>query len=585
MQFLLLGLPELVSNLNNEDFIITYEEFEENTEIMAEKGVYPYNYMNSWDKFNETKLPSIEDFYNALTDEECSIDDYKRAQNVWRKMRCRTMGDYHDIYVRSDVALLCDVFEKFRKSAISYYGIDPCHYYTNPGYSWDAMLKFTKVKLELITDIDMYIFIEKSIRGGISMIGKRHAKANNIHMKNYDKSKKGVSITYDYANNLYGLAMTQKLPHSKFKWLSQEEIDSFKVIEQNKIFKITMPKICIENDTVDYVEVDVEGDIGYFLEVDIHCPEKYFDYFDDFPLCPESKIITNDMLSPFITKVQEKMNLKEDKTAKLILDLLPKKNYICHIKYLKTCVERGYVITKIHNAISFYQSAWMKSYVDFNTKRRAESAIKSVQELCKNSVNSVFGKTMENLRNRTEFRFAADELMHEKISYKSNVKDTIHFNEILTGFMLSKKTLTLNKPIYAGASILDLSKITMIEYHYDYIKEKYGKDSKLLFTDTDSLSYELQTDDLYRDRIGSNLFDTSNYPEDHMLFSNKNNKVLGKFKDEAKGIPIIEFTGLRAKMYSLKYEESEEKKAKGISKSESSNTLFFSVCTTVTHSP
>ena len=132
----------------------------------------------------------------------------------------KTMGDHHDLYLKTDVLLLADVFEKFTKTCLDYYGSNPCHYFSSLGLSWDAMLKMTQIELELISDINMHLFIEKGMRGGISYIAKRHSKPNNKYMENYDSSEEGVYIIYLDANNLYGWAMIQYLPYGRFKWLS-----------------------------------------------------------------------------------------------------------------------------------------------------------------------------------------------------------------------------------------------------------------------------------------------------------------------------------------------------------------------------
>ena len=135
--------------------------------------------MDSFERFEETQLPPKEKFYSSLTDESISDSDYQHAQEVWATFNCKNLKDYHDVYLGSDVLLLADVFENFRRTALSTYKLDPAHYLTLPGYSWDALLKSTKVSLELITDPDMYLFIEKGLRGGISMVSHRHARANN----------------------------------------------------------------------------------------------------------------------------------------------------------------------------------------------------------------------------------------------------------------------------------------------------------------------------------------------------------------------------------------------------------------------
>ena len=174
--------------------------------------------MDSFEKFSETSLPKKEDFYSKLNDEHITEYEYAHAKAVWETFDCKTLGDYHDLYVKTDVALLADVFENFRKLCLRQYGLDPAHYFTSPGLSWDALLKKTGVELELLTDHEMHLFVERGIRGGISMVSKRHAKANNPLVTDYDPSKPNSYIMYLDANNLYGWAMSKPLPKSGFKW-------------------------------------------------------------------------------------------------------------------------------------------------------------------------------------------------------------------------------------------------------------------------------------------------------------------------------------------------------------------------------
>ena len=185
-QFMSQSLAKLSSNLPHEKYIYTSEAFQgERLALMKEKGVYPYDYMDAEEKFAEKRLPSKKDFYSLLTDEDISDREYGHAQKVWETFEIENMGQYHDLYLKSDVLLLADVFENFRKTCLTYYDLDPCHYVSSPGLSWDAMLKMTKVNLDLISDVDMQLFIEKGMRGGISYIAHRHAKANNKYMKNF----------------------------------------------------------------------------------------------------------------------------------------------------------------------------------------------------------------------------------------------------------------------------------------------------------------------------------------------------------------------------------------------------------------
>ena len=190
-QFLLASLDRLVANNKPEAFQITmqHEPDEARRSLLMRKGVYPYEFMDSWERFAEPRLPPKEAFYSKLTDEGISDTDYFHAQKVWETFRCVFLGDYSDLYCKTDVLLLADVFENFRKTCLRQYGLDPAHYYTSPGLSWDALLKKTGVELELLTDYDQHLFIEKGMRGGIAMVSKRHARANNPRVEGYDPEK------------------------------------------------------------------------------------------------------------------------------------------------------------------------------------------------------------------------------------------------------------------------------------------------------------------------------------------------------------------------------------------------------------
>ena len=185
-QFMASSLEKLVDVTDKSNFKITKQKFGDKTDVILGKGVYPYEYIDSHERFNETQLPPIKNFYSKLSDETVSQNDYEYAQNVWKEFNCKTLGDYHDLYLKSDVTLLADVFQTFRKTCMEAYKLDPLHYYTAPGLSWDALLKYTKIDLEFLTDMDMHLFIEKGMRGGISMVSKRHAKAISPYTADYD---------------------------------------------------------------------------------------------------------------------------------------------------------------------------------------------------------------------------------------------------------------------------------------------------------------------------------------------------------------------------------------------------------------
>ena len=522
-QFMSSSLEKLVSNMPKESFKYTSEVFEgKEFDLMVRKGVYPYDYMDSFDKFNE-KLPSKEEFYSLLNDEHIYNEDYEHAQNVWNTFSLKNMGDYHNLYLESDVLLLADVFENFRKTCLEYYKLDPCHYFTSPGLSWDAMLKMTNIKLELMTDVDMFQFIEKGLRGGISYIANHYGEANNKYMKTYDKKAPSKYIMYLDANNLYGWAMSQYLPTGGFKWLSQKHID-----------KINLAKY------------EVDSKKGLILEVDLEYPEKLHDLHNDYPLASEKLKVTKDMLSPYCKKIAEKYGISIGLVQKLIPTLSKKEKYVLHYRNLQLYLDLGLKVTKVHRVLEFNQTPWLKQYIDFNTEKRKNAKNDFEKDFFKLMNNSVFGKTMENIRKRVDVRLVTDGKKLLKLSSKPTYVSSKIFNENLVAVHKIKETLTLNRPAYVGMCILDLSKTLMYDFHYNYIKKKYGAKAKLLFTDTDSLTYEIKVEDVYKDFWNDkDKFDNSDYSENSPFFNKTNKKVIGKFKDEAAGVPIVEFVGLR----------------------------------------
>ena len=214
--------------------------------LFLRKGVYPCEYMDTWEKCDETPLPDKKGFYSKLDLEDITDKDYEHAQKVWKVFGIKNLGEYHDLYVQSDTLLLADVFENFRDKCIEIYELDPAHFLSAPGLAWQACLKKTKVELELLADIDMLLMVEKGIRGGIFQATHRYARANNKYMNDYDKNFESSYLVFLDANNLYGWAMSQKLLINGFEWVK-------KLSRFNERF--------IKN----YSEI---SDRGYFLEVD-----------------------------------------------------------------------------------------------------------------------------------------------------------------------------------------------------------------------------------------------------------------------------------------------------------------------------
>ena len=531
LKFMSSSLEALVNNLPKDGFKNLDKYYiPEQVKLIKQKGFYPYEYMDKVEKFKDPTPPPREAFYSKLSGRGISEKDYKHVWNVWNSFNMKTLKEYHELYNITDVLLLADVFENFRDICLKIYKLDPVYYFTAPGLAWDACLKMTDIQLELLNETNMLLLFEKGIRGGISIISNRYGEANNKYMKGYNKNKLSKFLMYLDANNLYGCVMSEKLPTHGFKWLTSGEMEK---LFNNQIVQVWDRIPCI-------------------LEVDLEYPKELHDSHNDYPLCPE--------------------RVKCDKgVEKLIPNLRDKTKYVIHYKNLMQCLNLGMKLKKIHQGIKFVESAWLKPYIDMNTKLRTQAKNNFEKDFFKLMNNSVFGKTMENIRNRVDVKLVNTEEKFKKLVAKPNFKSRKIFSENLISVHMKKTSLTMNKPVYLGMCILELSKTIMFEFHYKYIKPKYGNNAKLLFTDTDSFLYEIQTEDFYKDIAGDvrDRFDTSDYPENHPsgIPTGINKKVLGKFKDEVAGKIIKEFVGLRAKLYSFKMEdETENKRCKGVKK-------------------
>ena len=369
--------------------------------------------------------------------------------------------------------------------------------------------------------------IEEGIRGGICHAVHRYAKANNKYMKNYDKSKESSYIQYLDGNNLYGAAMSEKLPINGFKWVND-------ISGINEKFVKSYDK--------------KNSDKGYILEVDVDYPSKLQIYHSDMPFSPE--------------------RMKIDKTQKLVCNLRDKKKYVVYISILKQALNNGLKLKKVRRLIKFNQEAWLKKYVDINTELRKKASDDFEKDFFKLMNNAVFGKTMENVRKHRNIQLVKTDHKRNKLVSEPNYHTMKLISENLS-IIEMKKVKVKVKAIYLGLSILEISKIIMHEFWYDYMKRKYGDMVKLCYMDTDSLVMNIKTKDFYKD-IAQDVeerFDISNYGVDRPLPKGKNKKVIGLMKDELGGGIITEFVALRPKTYSYMTDEFiEMKKAKSTKK-------------------
>ena len=401
---------------------------------------------------------------------------------------------------------------------------DPAHFISFPGLAWQACLKKTNIKLELLTDYDMLLMVEEEIRGRICHSIHRKAKANNKYMNNYNESKESSYIHYLDANNLYGWVMSQKLSVNNFKWVE----DTSKI-------------------NGDFIKSYYENSKkGYILEVDVKYTKKLHDLHSDLP-----------------------KRKKIDKCKKLVCDLHNEKKYVVHIKSLKQALNHGSKLKRVHRIIEFNQKAWLKPYIDMNTELRKLAKDYFEKDLFKLINNAVFGKTMENIRKHRDIKLVATDKKRNKLVSEPNYHTINYISDDLSIIEMNKTKVKMNKPIYLGLSILDISKILMYEFWYDYMKPKYNDNVKLCYMGTDTFVMNIKTIDSYKD-IANDVeckFDTSNYEVDRPLPTGKNKKIIGLMKDELGGKIITEFVTLRLKTYSyLTDDGKEDKKAKGTKK-------------------
>ena len=288
--------------------------------------------------------------------------------------------------MQSDTLLLADVFENFRDMYLKEYELDPAHFLLLPGLARQACLKKTNIELALLTDYDMPLMVEEGIKGGICHFIQRYAKANNKYMKSYNNNEESSYIQYLDANNLYGWAMSKKLPTNGFKWLDMSETS-------NKTAEYVINEDFIKS----YNENDTKG---YILEVDVKYPKRLHELHSDLPFLSE--------------------RMEVNKCKKLVCNLFNKKKYVAHIITLKQALNHGLKLEKIHRVIEFNQEAWLKPYIDRNTELRKEAKNDFEKDPFKLMNNSVFGKTMENIRKHRDTKLVTTDKKRSKLVSEPN---------------------------------------------------------------------------------------------------------------------------------------------------------------------
>ena len=508
-------------------------------DLFKKKLAYPYkkfNLNNLHEPLNLTK----EDYWSTLTQSYPCEDDIKRTQQLIDTYNITTAQELTELYLKMDVLQLTDVFENFVETSTLMYGINPLYSYSLPGYTWKAGLKLTKIKLDFIKDKQLLLLLENNIRGGISSVmGPRFIESNE-----------NTKLLYIDANNLYGWAMSQYLPTGDFK----------KMRSCYGIYDSALMNEIKE----DILNTPDDNEFGYFIECDLEYPAEIKEKTENFPLCPYQTKADPNLFSEYMNSVKQP-NYKP--TEKLMCDLTNKYNYMMHYRMFRFYTNLGMKVTKIHTIYRFKQSLWLEKYINHNTQKRTKAKTNFEKDLYKLMNNAFFGRTMENVRDRTNLEFIPhtniDQIIkrQSKLSFKGIVN---HYSEFSV-YKFDKEKTVFDKPIYMGFSVLELSKLLMYEFYYHKLQPYYNTrsdaDVKLHYMDTDSFILSIKTEDLINDlEYFKDDFDFSELDENHELYNSINKKVIGKMKIETS--PIIEldnFIALRSKSYSFSYGSTVQK--------------------------
>ena len=501
--------------------------------LLLKKQVYPYDYAKTLDDYCIPNLPPKVKFFNRLTQTNISDEEYEHAEHVYKIFNCQTFLDYHLVYLSSDVYLLSDCFELFRKNTMNNSGLDAAKFVTKHSLNFQEYLLLSREKIPLITDREILDFIQKGIKGGFSVINQKLAIANNpLCPQFYNPSKPKSYMLYLDANNLYSKALSFKLAFSEYRWLSQDEI--------NKL---------------DFKMLPSEGDIGYIVEADLIYPSDIHEQTADFPFCLERMHITDEMLSKYSLDLKNKLGLFDTRSKKLVGTMYDKKNYIIHSRLLSYFLNNGMKVTKIHKALAFYQKTWLKDYMDKNTKLRQQADSKIMRDFYKLKNNSLYGKLLQSDKNKIHVKVVTNVKDFDKQVSKPNFKSYHKLTDNVFLIVLEKKS-KLTRPLPGALCCLDFAKLIMYQFHA--LTRECLPNSRILFSDTDSFLLYAETENIYSDLSSIKQYlDTSNYNEKHSLFSSSERLIPGLFKDEFPikdltfpEIPMI-FVGLKPKMYMI----------------------------------
>ena len=540
------SLEKLTESLKDDDYIHLKKHFPNHWMLLKNKLAYPYEFYKTLEIYekpiDELTKSGKEAYFSKTKNKIPDQEEIDRTNEIIKLFNIKNGRELTELYNKADVILLADIFEKFNKVSISEFGINPLYHISLPGTTWSDGLKYTKYELELIKNVDFFQMFENCIRGGMSgVFGDRYIKSDN-----------NAVILHIDMNNLYGISMLQHLPTSNFQ-----------IYESNSITESFINKVLSTHDC---------SNLGYVLLVYLIYPDNIKYKTKNFPFCPENKTIGPNNFTEYM---QEHVPKPFRPIGKLICDQTNKEYYIVHYRNLKFYIRIGMIISKLHRIVSFDQSPWLQRYIDYITKKTAEADSDFMKDYHKNLICSFFGKTMENVRNRIKVEIVKNTNERKNLSFQSRLDfNAIHKSyQDYDTYTFKSNVVKMEKPIYLGFTILELSKLLMYETYYDKLQKYFGVDgTQIHYQDTDAFVMSIRTTDIVNDlsklQDQYKMFDFSNLNKEHILFSSEFKKIPGYLKIETpKSLYIDKFVCLRSKCYAYMTKlDGNDNKFKGIVK-------------------
>lgn len=544
MQYVNASLEKLVSEhcVSQQPFNCVDSVFGQNSTLMQRKGVFCYDYVSSWEAYSLSTLPTISSFRNSLLQSPCSVHDYLHAQNVFKQLKCKTLKDYSMAYLRSDVALLADCMLSIREQLFLDYKLDLFCFISLPHFAFTAAMYMTGAIIDLFEDIDMYLFIESSVRGGITQQSCKFTRANNQSCPDYNPSVSLSHILYIDVNSMYAHAMCKCLPIGEYSW-SDDDLETI-------------------------LQTPNDGDYGYFVSIDFHYPVEIQEKTRDFPLAPYHDVVRLEQLSEFQQMQADDQSMGVGKSRKLLLTCKDQTNYILHFILLKTFVDIGMKITRINKVLKFRQTKVFEPFIKFNAEKRKSAVSASAKNMYKLMTNALYGKCLYRSSKQKEFSVVHSQQQFNILSKRLSIDRLKLLDENVALFQHKKRVVEIKFPSIIGSAILDLSKAHMYDSYYNGFK-KHLTHVEMMYIDTDSFVLYCCSDNLFDEleTLKPTLLDCSNLQQDHPLNYEPNNAgKLGMFKFENGQSTIQEVVFLRPKMYSIKYIDQNVKRAKGVKK-------------------